>query len=126
MTVYSQNNQAKGFTIVEVMVIVVVVAILAAITVVSYSAVTENAKKKTAETDAQGTAVYLNKYKSENGGYPAALEEATSLPKSEAIFDYQYSAADDTYCLTASIKQIAVHIKSGSTRTYEGSCPVGE
>jgi Tfp pilus assembly protein PilE len=55
---YSSQTHRFGFTIVELLVIIVVIAILVSITVVSYTMITDNAKHKTVETDAQGIAVY--------------------------------------------------------------------
>lgn len=123
MTLTIKNQRTSGFTIVELLVIVVVIGILAAISIVSYTAVTESAKLKTVETDAQGIAVYLNKYKSENGGYPTSLEDVSGAPKVQSEYEYSYDAVNGTYCVTASVKGASAYVKSGSSQAKEGGCP---
>ena len=123
MKQYSLHTHRSGFTIVELLVIIVVIAILASITIVSYSMITDNARHKTAETDAQGIAVYLNKYKAENGAYPASLDLLSSTPKAESTFQYTYDAVNNTYCVTASVKGASAYVVSGNSVAKDGGCP---
>jgi len=119
---------SNGFTIVELIVIIVVIGILAAITVVSYTAVTENAKKQTTQTDAQTIATALNKYKADHGGYPSeatfqSSDFAASNKGVQSTFQYSYDATTGKYCLTASVEGASAYIKSGSLEAKEGGCP---
>lgn len=113
----------KAFTIVELLVIITVIVILAAITIVSYTAVTDNAKKQTVKTDALSVAAELSKYKAENGVYPnSAAFEALSKPSVQSSFQYTYNSTDNTYCLTSSVKGASAYVKSGNSLAKEGGC----
>ena len=64
------NNQ-KGFTIVELLIVIVVIAILAAIVIVAYQGITTKANTTKAQTNgvaAQKVAEIMN---ADNGSYPA-------------------------------------------------------
>lgn len=117
------SRTQQGFTIVELIVIVVVIAIIAAITIVSYAAVTDNARQQTASTDAQTIAAQLSKYKSEKGAYPATLNSLGDTPATQSTYQYAYDAAAGTYCLTASVKGASAYVVSGNSEPKEGGCP---
>jgi prepilin-type N-terminal cleavage/methylation domain-containing protein len=74
------SNQ-KGFTIVELLVVIVVIGILAAITMVSYSGVTTKAKTSKAQSNANSVAQVVNIYQTDtaggNGSFPANLAAIT-------------------------------------------------
>lgn len=122
MTYNNINYSRKGFTIVELLVVVAVIGILAAITIVSYATVTNNARDQKVKTDAQGIAVYLNKYKADHGKYPTSLDQLEGAPKAESDFQYSYDATNGTYCVTASVKGASAHVKSGNGTALEGGC----
>lgn len=113
----------SGFTIIEVVVVLVVIGILSIILIVSYSSIQTTARKQAAEADAQGIASALTKHKSTKGTYPASLDELTSKPKTESSFQYAYNAANDTYCLTSSVKGASVYVVSGNSKPKDGGCP---
>lgn len=121
---YNRSLKAnKGFTIVELLVVVVVIGILAAITVVSYTAVTNSAKKQTVKTDALTIASQLNKYKADKGSYPTTLADLPSSSGINSTFQYHYDATTGSFCLTASVKGASAYVRSGSSLTTEGGCP---
>lgn len=113
----------KAFTIVELLVIIAVIVILAAITIVSYTAVTNNAKKQTVKTDALSVAAELTKYKADSGVYPdQAAFEAMNKPSVESSFQYTYNSVDNTYCLTSSVDGASAYVTSGNSLAKEGGC----
>lgn len=57
----------KGFTIVELLVVIVVIGILAAITMVSYSGVTTKAKSTAAQSNAASVRSVIETYYADNG-----------------------------------------------------------
>ena len=116
------KQQAKGFTIVELVVIIVVIAILVAITFVSYAAVQASAIRETVKTDAQTIALQLKKYKSSNGTYPEDLSLLTDTPAVKSTVQYAYNWEDDIYCVTASIKNVAVFVETGNITAEDGDC----
>lgn len=119
--IYARQNK-PGFTIVELLIVIVVIGIIAGITIISYSAVTNNAKKQTAKTDAQTAAGVLTKYKSENGAYPANLSDAGEIKSVQSTYQYTYNSTADTYCLTASVSGASAHLESGNSKAEDGGC----
>lgn len=61
----------RGFTIVELLIVVVVIAILAAITIVSYNGITTRANASAAKSTAATWQKKIELYQAEVGGYPA-------------------------------------------------------
>lgn len=117
------KHRMGGFTIVELLVVIVVIGIIAGITIVSYTAITNNAKKQTAKTDAQTMAAQLTKYKSENGTFPANLSSLSSSFSVDSSFQYTYDSTAGTYCLTASVEGASAYVRSGNSNAQEGGCP---
>ena len=69
----------KGFTIVELLIVIVVIAILATITIVAYNGVQNRAKTTSAQTSAATVRNKLEVYNSINGVYPGAIERAGGI-----------------------------------------------
>jgi len=59
-----------GFTIVELLVVIVVIGILAAITIVSYTGITAKANLSKAQGNADSIGQVIDTYAGENGVYP--------------------------------------------------------
>lgn len=84
----SINNKAKGFTIVELLVVIVVIGILAAITVVSYSGISDKARAAQAKTAAYAMRDAADQYFAEKSWYPftaSELQTYVSLPTGVAF-----------------------------------------
>lgn len=64
------SSKQTGFTIVELLIVVVVIAILAAITIVSYNGITANAKHSSMKSDIAAINKAINLYYADNGVYP--------------------------------------------------------
>lgn len=96
------NGQAeRGFTIVELLIVVVVIAILAAITIVSYNGITARANTSSAQSAASTYGKKAELYQGEVGKYPATAALLTS-----ATADKSYAIASST--LTANYSTTAV------------------
>ena len=71
MDVTKQNsNRLPGFTIVELLVVIVVITILAAITVVGYTSVQSKAKETSIQGDLAAIAKKYDAHKASTGTYP--------------------------------------------------------
>jgi prepilin-type N-terminal cleavage/methylation domain-containing protein len=69
----------RGFTIVELLIVIVVIAILAAIVIVAYNGVQNRAKTTSAQASAVTLQKKLEAYNASQGSYPAAASATTSL-----------------------------------------------
>lgn len=83
-------NQARqsGFTIVELLIVVVVIAILAAITIVSYNGITQQANTAAAQANASNIIKKAEAFGADAGntGYPEAFADLTGASTSEAYY----------------------------------------
>ncbi len=67
---WAQKNK-NGFTIVELLIVVVVIGILASIVTVAYSGITQSARDSKRQADMKSIESALELYHLDNGGYPA-------------------------------------------------------
>jgi type II secretion system protein G len=73
----SPNQTRAGFTIVELLIVIVVIAILAAITVVAYNGIQQRAKDSQRKSDIAAITKALELYYIDNGRYPAGSGSTT-------------------------------------------------
>ncbi len=64
------KHKQSGFTIVELLIVIVVIAILAAITIVSYGGIQQKAKISTVQSELVNLRQSAELYKVDNGTYP--------------------------------------------------------
>lgn len=110
----------SGFTIVELLVVVVVIAILAAITIVAYNGVANQAKESALKSDVTSAVQQLQIIKIESGSFPST----TTAIKRGQYTDFQYTYTSDTFCLTATSSQLpgrSFYVTQEGTM-QEGAC----
>ena len=93
----------RGFTIVELLIVIVVIAILAAITIVAYNGVQQKAKTTQAQTNAVQAQKVAEAYNADNSTYPGlsadftgALAKTAKLPTSITIKPVTAAGTDAT------------------------------
>lgn len=69
----------RGFTIVELLIVIVVIAILAAIVIVAYNGIQNRAKTTSAQSSAETIQKKLEAYNASEGSYPAASTATSDL-----------------------------------------------
>ena len=115
-----------GFTIVELLIVVVVIAILAAITIVAYNGITQRANASAAQSGAEQVAKKAATYAITNGDvYPPDLN-AMGISNSGNT-TYQYSVDNTTnpatYCVTAFTTGASYYASSTQLSPLSGVCP---
>lgn len=75
----SKSGFSKGFTIVELLVVIVIIAILAAITIVAYNGAQGRARDDKRKTDIINITKALELYYSDNGTYPVTTATTSTL-----------------------------------------------
>ncbi|MFZ2126159.1 MAG: prepilin-type N-terminal cleavage/methylation domain-containing protein [Candidatus Microsaccharimonas sp.] len=84
----------SGFTIIELLIVIVIIGILATIMIVSYSGVTQRANNSTAEDTANMVARKLESFKSETGAYAYDISSLTSAHSKPYYIDATTVAFD--------------------------------
>ena len=117
----------RAFTIVELLVVIVVIGILAAITIVSYSGISNKAISASLQSDLDGVSKQLRMYNVEYGYYPSALDGSNcpSTPTPDRKYCLKFSS-DTTFTYSGSNKSFRVTAtKSGQTyRISDDSTPI--
>jgi len=70
----SLKKRDQGFTIVELLIVIVVIGILAALVLNSFSGVQARARDTERRTDINAVATQLEVYYNDNGGYPSTTD----------------------------------------------------
>ena len=116
------NTQNRGFTIVELLIVVVVIAILAAITIVSYVGITNQAYDSSVQSDVRNLASQVLAEEAKTGvmiaggGGANAPAGLTSVKVSRDAYD---SAVHNVYyCANTTTFGIAAKSKSGKVFFY--------
>lgn len=104
----------KAFTIVELLIVAVVIAILAAITIVAYNGITASAKDSALKSDLATTAKKVGLLRAEQGSYPTT--KPSDLPD---YIQYSQTNSGQGFCATASKEGKAFNI------TQEGAIQTG-
>lgn len=101
------NSQAdnRGFTIVELLVVIVVIGILAAITIVAYTGISQKAVASSLQSDLDNASKQLKMYYVDHGSYPTSVNTGG---------DNCPTPTDARYCIKAS---------PGNSFTYTSSSP---
>lgn len=116
-----------GFTIVELLIVVVVIAILASITIVAYNGIRERSQSSALTATLKGASQKVHLYAVDNADqYPATL--AAAGVKDTDTVTYQYTTDTvggvSTYCLTATYNQSqSVYFSSTAGKQNSGICP---
>lgn len=114
-----RKKQPHGFTIVELIIVIIVIGILAAITIVGYSGMSQSAKAHAVGSEAQRMATELRKYKVTNGVYPSDLSSISQT----AGYSYGYAKYDsNSLCVSATKDNISYYVLSSNTEPQSGTC----
>lgn len=122
-----RSDNSKGFTIVELLIVIVVIGILAAISIVAYNGIQERARISSVSSALSQAAKKLAVYQVDNPDLlPAdkAALEAIGIKDSESV-TYQYSKITtnpDTYCITATTGTTSYKLSSSAPTPSAGGC----
>ena len=72
------STVSRGFTIIELLIVIVIIGILVAITAVSFGGITKQAKESALKSELKRISTSLELHKAKNGTYPTSL--ATAIP----------------------------------------------
>ena len=116
----------RGFTIVELLIVIVVIAILAAITIVAYNGIQARANDASVRADLTAIAKKFEIFNVDNDRYPNTVTELESLSlrlaKGAYLTDPSTIQSNVVACLSSSSKEFTITaVTSSGTRLYAGS-----
>lgn len=123
----TQARRSSGFTIVELLIVVVVIGILATITIVSYTGIQSRAREAQMKSNLANVYTQLSVDKVYNGAYPVSLAAADNgkgiTAESGASYQYTYDnvASPPTFCVTY-VKGSAAYFINESGQSESGTC----
>ena len=120
---WAQKQKQLGFTIVELLIVIVIIGILAAITIVAYNGIQERARAATLSSDLQAGAKQLKLHYAANNSYPATMAQANEgkgLKSSDGV-NLRYSVNGDSFCLSANNGTSSYNVTE-QTSPVSGSC----
>ena len=98
------STASRGFTIIELLIVIVIIGILVAITAVSFGGITKQAKESALKSELKRISTSLELHKAKNGTYPTSLATAISPianPTTNANITYAPLNNGTSYSLTA-------------------------
>ena len=118
------KTNKNGFTIVELLVVVVVIAILATITVIAYNGIQNRAKDSSVrnELGQLSKKIESSKIISSSERYPATLSDAGINVLSFPGVQYSVASQGKAYCLNAQDGTIKYHVTQSASSPRTGSC----
>lgn len=115
-------TSSRGFTIVELLIVVVIIGILATIVIVAYNGITRKAQDSVLQSDLKDASTTLEIANATDGSYPSNGDGLKSSPGIN--LDYNYAALDGSYCLGASsAKTVDVYFITNDGFISSGVCP---
>lgn len=117
-------KQTKGFTIVELLIVIVVIGILAAITIVAFNGIQNRARVALIQSDLEGSTKKLESYKvtSSSEKYPVDLTSANLTASKDNAFQYFYNATSNIYCLSETNGDNAFYVTTLDKKIRKGAC----
>jgi prepilin-type N-terminal cleavage/methylation domain-containing protein len=114
----------RGFTIIELLIVIVVIAILAAITIVAFRGIQDKTRTSAVSSALSQAHKKLSAHIVDNPGYPADLATIGITDTSSVSYQYSFNntANPATYCVTATSGSVSYKVSSASTTPTTGGC----
>lgn len=116
---------SKAFTIIELLIVIVIIGIIAGITIISFSGISQRASISSLQSDMNSIVkqLELSKTSSGNDSYPSSL--STGSIKQNTSLSYTYiSSNGSNFCLSTSLNNISYIVTSINKQIQLGDCNV--
>ncbi len=115
-------RKQTGFTIVELLIVIVIIGILAAITIVAYNGIQDRARSSAAQSLGSQANKKVLAYHASEGSYPADLATAGVTDTTNLQYSVNNSSSPTTYCLTATNGNKSYFLSSTQSTPQTGGC----
>ncbi len=119
---HKQHMPKPGFTLVELLIVIVVIAILAAITTLVYNGIANNAKVASLKADLAQAAIKIGNYRVDNSSWPSTIDVAGVSSSPNDTFAYSVNTTTDTYCLSNSNGAQTYFVTNSNNIPTQGAC----
>ena len=121
-----RQHKQLGFTIVELLTVIVIIGILATMTIVSYSGVTRKTNEASLQSELRTAAGQVEVDKAEHGKYPelqADVNDGQGFKPSQGV-SFSYVRIDNGYEITATVTATGLSycITSSNKTPQAGAC----
>ncbi|MCD8561695.1 type II secretion system GspH family protein [Candidatus Saccharibacteria bacterium] len=115
------RHKHTGFTIVELLIVIVVIAILAAITVVAYTGIQSQAYDSAIKSDIQNFAKKMELYKAENSTYPPmnGLTSSMGIKLTKDAYGRDSQDRNASYCVNTTTDRYIYYALSKSGKYFQ-------
>ena len=117
----NKTKQLKAFTIVELLIVIVVIGILAAITIVSFGGITSQANVAAVKSDLDSNTRKLQLYFTQYGSYPTTLDgnNCPSAPTVDTNYCLKLSPGNTVSTYTGAQSTFSLTIAKGASIVYK-------
>ncbi|WP_449467848.1 type IV pilin protein [Stenotrophomonas humi] len=127
-----ERRRSRGFTLIELMIVVAIIAILAAIALPAYADYALRSKIRVAQSDLLALSSNVENFRQRTLGYPASdsvARKGWSAGAKAGSFTYTYSVSSGGYQLKAvasasmgKANGCTLILDAGNTRSVSGNC----
>ncbi len=116
-----QREKTSGFTIIELLIVIVVIAILATITIIAYNGIQSRAQVATVRANLSSYVKKIETYKTTdaNSLYPTSLSQAGITDTSGVIYSVD---GNNQYCIMEAAGSVTYSVSSAQSLPSPGLC----